>query len=243
LIHGLRLGYLRNVEDPYGRRLISFNPSFSANPYINAASLADLNKWPELVTPPSPPLSPDESDGPTHPGSTVSGFPGATGLNYTPTILGPSRTGALGMSVNGRRRASRLQQTVVIVPPAQDDASSKSPQEQARVAAAAPTAAADLPTLKIYVPNFRGAAEMDERRRLRMQMRRGVAADAAAAGGAAPGTRVVQVASPGKGAALELLSSEEEEDSFSPEDDEDFDDVVDVGVSVDIDEDEDEFDP
>jgi hypothetical protein len=58
LIHSLRLGYLRNVEDPYGSRLISFNPSFSTNPYINVASLADVNKWPELASPhESPTLS------------------------------------------------------------------------------------------------------------------------------------------------------------------------------------------
>ena len=250
LIHSLRLGYLRNVEDPYGRRLISFNPSFSTNPYINVASFGDVNKWPELLTPPSPPLSPDESDGAARPGGSASGFPGATGLNYTPTILGPSRTGVMGMNVNGRRRASRLQKIVVKASPAtaaQDDTSSKSPQEQGRAAAAG--ACADPPPPppppKIYVPNFKGAAEMDERRRLRMQVRRGVAAAAAAAAatGAAPETRAV--ASPGRGAALELMSSEEEEeDSFSPpEDDEDFDDVVDVSGSVDIDEDEDEFDP
>ena len=77
---------------------------------------------------------------------------------------------------------------------------------------------------------------MDERRRLRIQVRRGVAAAAAAA----PEARVLT--SPEKGATPELLSEdEEEEDSFSPEDDVDFDDVVDVGVSVDID--GDEFDP
>ncbi|KAI0287105.1 hypothetical protein BC826DRAFT_73169 [Russula brevipes] len=64
LIHSLRLGYLRNVgEDPYGPRLISFNPSFSTNPYISAASLADATKWPELAAPHSPPLSPDDTDG------------------------------------------------------------------------------------------------------------------------------------------------------------------------------------
>ncbi|KAI0252926.1 stress-activated map kinase interacting protein 1-domain-containing protein [Lactifluus subvellereus] len=241
LIHGLRLGYLRNVEDPYGPRLISFNPSFSANPYINVASLADVNKWPELVTPPSPPLSPDESDGPARSGSSsVSGFPGATGLNYTPTILGPSRTGALGMSVNGRRRASRLQKIVVAAATAaavaQDDASSKSPQEHGRAAAPA-AVGADLPVPKIYVPNFKGAAEMDERRRLRMQARRGLAAAAAAAAatGATPETRAVT--SPGRGATLELLSSEEEEDSFSPPR------TTRISMTVDIDEDEDEFDP
>lgn len=103
---------------------------------------------------------------------------------------------------------------------------------------------------------------MDERRRLRLQARRGAAAAAAAAadaaagdaGGGAPGIRVVALLE--GGATVDLMSSgeeggeeeeeleeleEEEEDSFSQVGDEDFDDVVDVGGSVDID--EDEFDP
>lgn len=111
----------------------------------------------------------------------------------------------------------------------------------------------------VFVPKFKGAAEMDERRRLRLQARRGVAAAAAAAagdtGGGAPGIRVVALLE--GGGTVDLMSSgeeggeeeeeleeeleEEEEDSFSQVGDEDFDDVVDVGVSVDID--EDEFDP
>lgn len=232
LIHSLRLGYLRNVDDPYGARLISFNPSFSTNPYINVASLADPNKWPELTSPPSPPLSVSElSDGPAHPGS-VSGSLGARGLKYTPTIFGPSRTGGLGMSVNGRRLVSKPTRPIVIAASQDDNNIPKpSPQDHAR-------ATADPPLKPIFIPKFKGAAEMDERRRLRIQVRRGVAAAAAAA---TPEARVL--ASPEKGATPELSSEtdEEEEDSFSPEDDVDFDDVVDVGVSVDID--GDEFDP
>lgn len=227
LIHSLRLGYLRNVEDPYGSRLISFNPSFSTNPYINVASLADVNKWPELTSPPSPPLSPDESsDGTTRPRS-LSGSLGARGLKYTSTILGPSHTGALGMSVNGRRLVSKPTRTVIAA--SQDENAPKpSPQDHAR-------AGADPPLKPIFIPKFKGAAEMDERRRLRIQVRRGVAA------GVAPEARLLT--SPEKGATPELLSEEdeEEEDSFSPEDDVDFDDVVDVSVSVDMD--GDEFDP
>jgi hypothetical protein len=224
LIHSLRLGYLRNVEDPYGSRLISFNPSFSTNPYINVASLADVNKWPELASPPSPPLILDDEsqEGPSQT-RDVPGPLGARGLKYTSTILGPSRTGALGMSVNGRRLASKPTRPIVIVASQDDTAPKPSPQ--------------DHPPLKpIFIPKFKGAAEMDERRRLRIQVRRGVAAAAAAA---APEARVLT--SPEKGATPELLSEdEEEEDSFSPEDDVDFDDVDDVGDSVDM---GDEFDP
>jgi len=314
------LGYLRNVvEDPYGPRLISFNPSFPANPYITAASLADTTKWPELGMIPSPPISPDNSDGgsgsdgeggPTSAGGggsgsgnarprSISGFPGATGLKYSSTILGPSRTGALGMGVSGRRRhhVSKPSQAGSIAAAAAASANSvqdhekserdtvgtsaastpatakatvmsKSPprvlQQEQQHASATATATADgpPPPLKpVFVPKFKGAAEMDERRRLRLEARRGVAAAAAAAavGGAAgvaataaPEIRVVASSERERGAAVDVTSSgeegggedeldEEDEDSFSQVEDEDFDDVVDVGVSVDID--EDGFDP
>jgi hypothetical protein len=272
LIHSLRLGYLRNIaEDPYGPRLISFDPSFSTNPYITAASLADATKWPELALPPSPPLSPDESDGSAASGTrprSISGFPGATRLKYTQTILGPSRTGALGMSVGGRRRGDvklSSSQTVSLESGDGDTTmtmtstttstmtgttstmsttstttmTSKSPlpqeQQQQQVSAAIATDAPVPPSKPVFVPKFKGAAEMDERRRLRLQARRGVAAGA-------PEIRIV--AAQEKGAPLELMSSGEEEDveeeDFLQVEDEDFD-VVDVGVSVDID--EDEFDP
>jgi hypothetical protein len=122
---------------------------------------------------------------------------------------------------------------------------SKSPprQEQQQVSVV------DLPQppLKpVFVPKFKGAAEMDERRRLRLQARRGAAAAAAAAAAASP-PEIRVIAAQEKGASLELVSSGEEEeeveegDSFSQAEEADFDDVVDVGVSVDID--EDEFDP
>lgn len=65
------------------------------------ASLADAERWPELAAPSSPPLSDDEGDE-LRP-RNVTGFPGATGLKYTQTILGPSRTGLMGMRVGDRR--------------------------------------------------------------------------------------------------------------------------------------------
>ncbi|KAH9991561.1 stress-activated map kinase interacting protein 1-domain-containing protein [Russula vinacea] len=277
LIHSLRLGYLRNIaEDPYGPRLISFDPSFSTNPYITAASLADATKWPELALPPSPPLSPDESDGSSASGTrprSISGFPGATKLKYTQTILGPSRTGALGMSVGGRRRGDTKRsssQTVSLESYGDGDGdttmtmtstttstmtstmtstvgttstttmTSRSPprqeQQQQQVSATIATDVPVPPPKPVFVPKFKGAAEMDERRRLRLQARRGAAATA-------PEIRIV--AAQEKGATMEMMSSGEdeeevEEDEFLQVEDEDFD-VVDVSVSVDID--EDEFDP
>ncbi|ETW75996.1 hypothetical protein HETIRDRAFT_461100 [Heterobasidion irregulare TC 32-1] len=109
LVHSLRLNYLRNVDDPYGPRLISLNPSFSSNPYIVAASFADVDRWPELSAPSSPPLSEDEADGTRI--RHASGFPGATGLRYTQTILGPSRTGFMGMRTGDRRSGSARRST------------------------------------------------------------------------------------------------------------------------------------
>ncbi|KAI0341512.1 hypothetical protein BDW22DRAFT_1377629 [Trametopsis cervina] len=104
LIHSIRLQYLRNVEDPYGPRLISLDPSYRSNPYIAHAGLADVERWPELALPSSPTPSDDEG-GPSRRGGRPSGFPGATGLKYTTTILGPSRTGALGLRVSGKRQS------------------------------------------------------------------------------------------------------------------------------------------
>jgi len=299
LIHSLRLGYLRNVvEDPYGPRLISFNPAFPTNPYIAAASLADTTKWPELGEPSSPPLSPDDSDGDSGSGSgagggsasvgavrprSISGFPGATGLKHSQTILGPSRTGVFGMGVGGRRRhvaAAKLSQTTNGTPISARDnerdavgttASTTSsttmgtaktaiiismspPRPEEQQGHASVSASVDTPppppVKPVFVPKFRGAAEMDERRRQRLQARRGAAAAAAAAAVAAPQIEVI--ASSDRGATLDLMSSgeeAEEEDEELDEEDEDEDpfshmgdeDFVHVGVSVDID--EDEFDP
>ncbi len=282
LIHSLRLGYLRNIaEDPYGPRLISFSPSFSTNPYITAASLSDTTKWPELASPPSPPLSPDESDEGGNDGGSasgirprsISGFPGATKLKYTQTILGPSRTGALGMGVGGRRRsnAKRLSSQTLSresgSPRDGDDnttsvgtashttttsststatMTSKSPPRQEQQQQVSTATAIDTPPSRpVFIPKFKGAAEMDEQRRLRLQARRGVAAAAAAAAAVTSSTPEIRiVAAQDNNATLESSGDEEEveeEDSFMQVEDEDFDDVVDVSVSVDID--EDEFDP
>ena len=135
LIHNLRLNYLRNVEDPYGPRLISLSPSYTSNPYIIASNLADVERWPELAVPSSPAPSDDEDerglDGRPPRGTAQqklsglanlnhhherngrggvtegevgrgrpTGFPGAAGLQYTTTMMGGNRTGALGLRVS-----------------------------------------------------------------------------------------------------------------------------------------------
>lgn len=98
------------MEDAYGPRLISLDPSYRSNPYVVDAGLADVDRWPELALPSSPAPSDDEAN-PSRSGRPP-GFPGATGLKYTTTIMGPSRTGALGLRVTGKRgsiSASRRQ--------------------------------------------------------------------------------------------------------------------------------------
>ncbi|KAF9003415.1 stress-activated map kinase interacting protein 1-domain-containing protein [Cyathus striatus] len=97
LIHSLRLAYLREVEDPYASRVISLDPSYQSNPYIAAASLADENRWPELLMPSSPNVSDDDQDRPL-------GFPRAR-LKYTQTIMG-GKSGGAGLRVSGKRMST-----------------------------------------------------------------------------------------------------------------------------------------
>ncbi|RDX46699.1 SIN1-domain-containing protein [Lentinus brumalis] len=123
LIHSLRLNYLRNVDDPYGPRLISLDPSYHSNPYIDAAGLADPERWPELAMPISPTPSDDESTPAAR--RRHSGFPGAN-LKYTTTIMGPSRTGAVGMRVNGKRASMSRNSVRISLPKDANGADSKS---------------------------------------------------------------------------------------------------------------------
>ncbi|KAG8762304.1 hypothetical protein FRC11_009946 [Ceratobasidium sp. 423] len=122
--HALRLTYLRHVEDPYGSRVISFNPLYGANPYIRAAGFADTDAWPQLTQPESPkpiesqlalPPSPNQQDSfltrvqdeDTVVAPEAGVYPGAN-LKYSDTIMGPSRTGLAGMRVSGRRHSGQV---------------------------------------------------------------------------------------------------------------------------------------
>ncbi|KAH9941294.1 stress-activated map kinase interacting protein 1-domain-containing protein [Epithele typhae] len=102
LIHSLRVQYLKHIDDPYGARIISLDQNYHSNPYIDASGLADIERWPELGMPSSPTPSDDESAPAVR--RRHSGFPGAN-LKYTTTILGPTRTGAMGLRVNGKRQS------------------------------------------------------------------------------------------------------------------------------------------
>lgn len=255
LVHSLRLSYLRNVDDPYGARIISLSPSYTSNPYILAASLADPTRWPELEYPSSPPISDDEDESedkapiPSNPGP-------ATGLRHHQTIMG-NRSGALGMRVSGRRasasrRASQVANRLSLVQPepestpqpavsranpiAAGDTDGTRPQEVEVISSLASRSsqkddppppeppAKDVP----FIPKFKGAAEMEARRRQRMLARRGQSS-------ANP-----KPASDGNKYLNPEISSSDEDEGILEDDNEDDFNVVDRGHDMD---EGDEFDP
>ncbi|KAJ7201648.1 stress-activated map kinase interacting protein 1-domain-containing protein [Mycena pura] len=235
LIHSLRLSYLRDVEDPYGARLVTLAPAYNSNSYIIASGLSDIDRWPELAMPTSPQLSDEERP---------SGFPGAR-LKYTNTIMG-GRTGGLGLRVNGKRASTSkrmsmgrtpLQDKDLMVQGApnsvpdslaehkEGDSFEIPPASAPEVKIQEPSASEEAPVAKAvqFIPKFKGAAEMERRRRLRMAARRG------------PGA-----AAPTPPPVLDFSSSDEEanvaDDSSS---DSDFGPVN----ATDAMDDEDDFDP
>ncbi|KAI0938854.1 hypothetical protein AcV5_000442 [Taiwanofungus camphoratus] len=270
LIHSLRLNYLRHVEDPYGPRIISLDPSYHSNPYIVASGLADVERWPELAIPSSPAPSDDEST-PAGRRNLGSGFPGATGLKYTTTIMGPSRAGAMGLRVSGKRASlsknsfrysmrSERETAAKAVAGAEELDPSELPA--AAPASAEPAEPDDAKLLEKgspangvsptsiavqeenepprelspeFHPKFKGAAEMEARRRLRMLAR------------GPPGVLATKPSIPVVNLNPEISSSESEseedegEDIIADEDEEEFDLVADADDGMEID--ADEFDP
>ncbi|KAI0367218.1 SIN1-domain-containing protein [Pilatotrama ljubarskyi] len=273
LIHSLRLNYLRHIDDPYGPRVISLDPSYQSNPYVVASGLADVDRWPELAMPTSPAPSDDESGPSTR--RRHSGFPGAN-LKYTTTILGPSRTGVLGMRVNGKR-ASMSRNSVRLSTRGgangAEQTASAAPSEEVpittEVIAATPTTTTSSPTkpetprspvkestssspmpqqngsgaasgdsantqdgprrmMPVFVPKFKGAEQMEARRRLRLMAR-------AQPPGAAPRIPMhVQNLNP------ELSSSSSEEEMI-PDGEEEFGMSEEVDRTLEVN--DDEFDP
>jgi hypothetical protein len=178
LIHTIRLAYLKEVDDIYGPRVVAFDPSYAANPYITHASLADPERWPELAATTSPQISEDESERPA-------GFPAAK-LRYTQTIMG-GRSGGLGLRVTGKRASTskRLSRSNVPIPKvdvqaasppsAQDDSQHPNPLlDSSEAKADGNSSAEEIPAPKVvqFIPKFKGAAEMEKRRRARMAARR-----------------------------------------------------------------------
>ncbi|KAJ7033204.1 stress-activated map kinase interacting protein 1-domain-containing protein [Mycena alexandri] len=236
LIHSLRLSYLRDVDDPYGARIISLAPAYNSNSYIIAASLNDIDRWPELAMPSSPQLSDDERP---------SGFPGAR-LKYTNTIMG-GRTGGLGLRVNGKRASTSKRMSLAaadkdfLVQGAPASTLSVSANDKAdnwvkapdvdlapgsapAVQIQQPTVAEEAPVAKVvqFIPKFKGAAEMEARRRVRMAARRGP-------GGAPPPPQPI----------LDFSSSSDEEVIAEDSSDSDFGQPT----AADAMDDGDEFDP
>lgn len=207
--------------------------------------------------PSSPHLSEEEGN------DRPSGFPGATGLKYTRTIMGPSRSGALGLRVDGKRASTskRLSNT-----PRPRDAptflAEDDPLTQANKNAAPSTSTlgehageswavvtdvqkteplqAETPPVEQppvvkqpqFIPRFKGAAEMEARRKMRMLARR-----------QAPGVAETKPQPPPPTLNPELSSSEEgddEEDGIMTDSDSDFG-VPDANHS--LDDGFDEFDP
>ncbi|KAH9855656.1 SIN1-domain-containing protein [Lenzites betulinus] len=270
LIHSLRLNYMRQIDDPYGPRLISLDPSYRSNPYIVAAGLADRERWPELAAPSSPTPSDDES------APTVrrrhSGFPGAN-LKYTTTIMGPSRIGAMGLRVNGKRASMprnsvrmslRSKDAESAAPPGEtpitteviaatppnssptkgatprspmkdSPSPSPGPQQNGNGAASGDASPAQevVRRMPVFVPKFRGAEQMEARRRLRLM-----------AHGQPPGMAPrmpipVQALNPELSSSSSEAESSEEE--VIPEDEEEFEMLGEADNSMEVN--EDDFDP
>ena len=141
--------------------------------------------------PSSPQLSEDEGERP-------SGFP-ATRLKYTQTIMG-GRTGGLGMRIHGKREStSKRLSGIPRQPLVKNLISEDTPVQEALTEVSTSTSVAKSPPLdkneagsqptiqsqepstggessvpKVvqFIPKFKGAAEMERRRRVRMAARR-----------------------------------------------------------------------
>lgn len=259
MIHSLRLSYLRDVDDPYGARIISLDPSYTSNPYIYTSGLADNERWPEIDIPASPTISDDEAERPL-------GFPGAR-LKHTQTIMG-RRSGGLGLRVNGKRaslskrmskssdvqnfipeNAPVLQESVLNTTSSAPvttsvlgdgdktvEGSSSSHPEPVKLKLVEPTVIEEVPVQKVvqFIPKFKGAAEMEARRRIRM-------AGMAARRGLADGGPSSSAQPPKPDPTLDDTSSDE--DIVHVPDDDSSDSDFGQGDDDDSMDDGDEFDP
>ena len=219
-----------------------------------SASLADVDRWPQLAMPISPDLSEDEQERPI-------GFPGSR-LKHTQTIMG-GKSGALGLRVHGKRvsvskrvsgtpRQFDVKNFVSDQAPVQEALSTPAPIPPTHVQSApgigswikiqdsdsdvSPETAVQKPQsvtpeqvpVKVvqFIPKFKGAAEMEARRRERMAARRG------------PGGVVVRAPPP---PPLNFSSSSEDEVEIPVISEASSDEFDEVGAAA-IDE-GDEFDP
>jgi len=199
MIHQLRLTYLRNVEDPYASRLISFHQRHLENPHVLAAGLADPDRWPQLNMPSTPkpaPLNPSDSpilnravqstarEDPQSRWAAAGGPVGGASLKYTTTILGPTRTGMIGMRTHGRRSSNSSTAGDKRV---RADSNPVINIEEATVTSTnngllldnrqAPTAQGTNPNNQetVIAPQFSRNAEMESKRKARIQARNALA--------------------------------------------------------------------
>jgi target of rapamycin complex 2 subunit MAPKAP1 len=235
MIHQLRLTYLRNVEDPYASRLLSFNPRHLENAHVLAAGLADPERWPQLNMPGTPKPAPiNISDSPILSRAVQSaaakeeaaprwtgtgGAVGGASLKYTTTIMGPTRTGMFGMRTEGRRGSNSSSSVTTEKRTRADSVPVLNVQEASATPNAAPeirqvqnapeaSAAAQRP---VIAPKFARNAEMEDRRKARIEARNALAelrAQNQAQAKAPPETKTVDAEEPNQEA-----SSESESDS------------------------------
>ena len=216
--------------------------------------MADINKWPELALPSSPQLSEDEGERP-------SGFPGASGLKHTQTIMG-TKSGGLGLRVSGRRSSARhasetprqddVTKLLSDITLSQETAATDIPSGSSAGGREAPTltnipeldnsqipainqsqltlqdqntnAATEVPPkVPQFIPRFKGAAEMEARRRMRMLARRGPQA----AGNPAPIPVPVSIPEPSSSSSNGMATDEEDSDEIASGNDNDGDDEFD----------------
>lgn len=111
---------------------------------------------------PSTPV-PIDTDSSKEANIRYSGFPGATGLKYSQTIVGHNRTGALGMRVNAKR-GSLIREPAVMAQDTETKSANTSELDEA-------PASSSTAKIEPFKPPFARAAEMEERRQLRMRSR------------------------------------------------------------------------
>lgn len=196
MIHQLRLTYLRTVEDPYASRLLSFNPRHLENPHVIAAGLADPDRWPQLRMPSTPkPAHINIADSPilskaVQPASSrdeppprwngPGGGTGGASLKYTTTIMGPTRIGMVGMRTNGHRStgsAGSIRGKADGNPVVNIQEASVTPSNgPTEIRQPQPLQDSD-PAIEqpIIAPHFSRNAEIEARRKARIQTRHGFA--------------------------------------------------------------------
>lgn len=246
------------MDDPYGPRIISLDSAYQQNPYILAAGLADADRWPGLTLPSSPNVSEDEQERPLglpgsrlkHTQTIMGGRSGGLGLRVNGKRASTSKRASVVLHQQDMKNfvsdnapvQGALSTTVPIAKSLvqsapgdswikiEDSDGEESPEPAVNVHQA--TAPDEVPVAKVvqFIPKFKGAAEMEARRRVRMAARKG------------PGG--LPAAQPQPPPSLDFSSSSEDEVEISVVSEVSSDEFDDVGATaVDSMDEGDEFDP